>query len=133
MPTATPVTAAEAPKEMTRDDRRIVFAKLNDVYLGEHEGYSAGWTDAKVADDLGVPRAWIATIREENFGPVRENEASVALRAELKRLQEAHDSIIRTSLEIENDVSKRMVRLRADGDRVKGEMQALAGRIDRAL
>jgi hypothetical protein len=62
---------AEAKAEvapMTRDDRRIIFAKLNEVYRNEREGYAPGWTDAKVAEDLGINVAWVAEVRDEHFG-----------------------------------------------------------------
>ena len=75
------------PREMSREDRRIVFAKLNDVYLDERAGYSSGWSDQRVADDLNIPRAWVKSIREENFGP---DGASEEIRA---ALYEAKDVI----------------------------------------
>lgn len=61
---------AEPPREMSRDERRIVFEKLNECYVGPEVGYDKGWSDEKVASDLGVPRAWIESVREEFFGPV---------------------------------------------------------------
>lgn len=64
----------EAPRTMSRDDKRIVFEKLNEVYVDEKTGYGPGWTDAKVASDLGVPRAWVKQIRDEMFGPEGSNE-----------------------------------------------------------
>ncbi len=67
------VVVAEKPEGPTREERRIVFAKLQDVYLDERQGYDAGWTDHRVAEDLGVPRAWVAAIRDENFGPAKDN------------------------------------------------------------
>lgn len=57
-----------APRLLGREDRRIIFAKLNEVYVGEKIGYGEGWTDEKVANDLGVPRAWVKLVRDENFG-----------------------------------------------------------------
>jgi hypothetical protein len=74
------------PRQMTRDDRRIVFEKLNDVYLDEKQGYSPPWTDEKVSVDLGVPRAWVTNVREEMFGPVGSNsdiEAAIKSACEL--------------------------------------------------
>lgn len=62
------------PREMTREDRRIIFEKLNEVYLDENRGYDAGWSDHRVATDLAVPRKWVETIRDENFGPIGTNE-----------------------------------------------------------
>jgi len=71
---------ADPPREMSREDRRIVFAKLDEVYVNETIGYSAGWTDKLVAEDLGVPRAWVATVRDENFGPASNEEIETVIR-----------------------------------------------------
>jgi hypothetical protein len=62
------------PREMSRDDRRVIFAKLDEVYLDEQRGYERGWSDNKVATDLGVPRKWVEVIRSENFGALGANE-----------------------------------------------------------
>lgn len=67
---------AEEPLQMTKEDRRIIFAKIDENYIDETSGYSAEWSDEKIAKDLNVPRAWVSQIREENFGPeVGENIA----------------------------------------------------------
>ena len=65
--------AAVEPRTMTREDRRIVMSKLDEVYLSEKDGYVTPWTDAAVARDLGVPRAWVTDMRDEFFGPARSN------------------------------------------------------------
>jgi hypothetical protein len=64
----------ESARVMTRDDRRIIFEKLNEVYVNDKVGYDKGWTDERVATDLGIPRAWVRLIREENFGDEVGNE-----------------------------------------------------------
>lgn len=64
---------AEPPREMTRDDRRIVFAKLQEAYGTETTGYTSGWTDERVATDLGVPLAWVHEMRNDYFGPLGSN------------------------------------------------------------
>jgi len=64
---------AEAPPEMTRADKRLIFAKLEEVYVDETSGYKTPWTDAAVAKDMAVPLAWVIAIREENFGPAADN------------------------------------------------------------
>lgn len=79
----------DKPVEMGRDDRRIIFAKLDEVYLSADQGYSKGWTDKRIAEDLGVPRAWVEGVREEMFGPARDNEDIRALRTELDGLRAA--------------------------------------------
>ena len=62
-------------KPLTYEYKRLILDKLNDVYLNEKEGYSADWTDRKVADDLGCPLAWVTQLREVNFGPHGSNVA----------------------------------------------------------
>lgn len=54
-------------RPMDKADRRIVFAKLNEVYGDDM--YLEDWIDQKVAEDLGVPVEWVAEVREGDFGP----------------------------------------------------------------
>lgn len=67
---------AEPPEKMTKSDRRTICIKLEKVYIDENIGYSKGWNDEKVALDLGVPRAWVEFLREENFGPNKSEEVT---------------------------------------------------------
>lgn len=62
----------ENTRVLTRADRRIIIDKLTEVYPNDR--YDNGWTDEKVAVDLGVPRAWVRLIREENFGDEGSND-----------------------------------------------------------
>jgi hypothetical protein len=59
------------PQEMTKEDRRIIFAEIDMHYLDETRGYEAQYDDKRVAEGLKVPEAWVRTIREDNFGPER--------------------------------------------------------------
>ncbi len=68
-----PLKPEEKPREMSREDRRIVFAKIDELYLDDKTGYSPPWTDGAVARDLGVPRVWVAQVRDELFGPEGSN------------------------------------------------------------
>lgn len=83
----TPIRA-EPPREMSLEDRRIIFAKIHDVYLDAKTGYDNGWSDKKVATDLGVPQAWVAKIREENFGPDNSNAEARELAARIEKAEE---------------------------------------------
>lgn len=66
--------AAAPPPPMTREDRRVIFEKLNEVYVDEKTGYDRGWSDKRIAEDLGTKRAWVQQVRDEMFGPARDNE-----------------------------------------------------------
>lgn len=67
----TAATIADKPREMSREDRRIINDKLDEVYA--KDAYKSPWTDAAVAKDLGVPRDWVAQVREQFFGPAGSN------------------------------------------------------------
>ncbi|WP_181409841.1 hypothetical protein [Martelella alba] len=75
---STPMVKADPPPVMKRDDRRIIAAKLDDVY--STDAYVEPWTDAAVAKDLGVPRAWVSEVREAFFGPEGGNPLVVKIR-----------------------------------------------------
>lgn len=77
---------AEPPREMSREDRRIIISKLDAVYIDETSGYDSGWNDEKVARDLGVPKAWVTKLRDENFGPEASSAVDRALLDEAKEL-----------------------------------------------
>lgn len=89
---------ADPPPEMTREDKRVINLKLHEVYEGETTGYAKGWSDRKVAEELGVPRAWVAQVRDELFGPAGEPEEIAKLATEhaslVKRLDDAHAQIL---------------------------------------
>jgi hypothetical protein len=85
-----PVRASEEPQvDLDRLNRHIILTKLVEVYLDEKSGYSPGWTDAKVATDLGVPRSWVATLRNENFGP----EGNEDIRNAVAEVKAARDDL----------------------------------------
>lgn len=105
---------ADQPRSMTREDRRIIFEKLNDVYLDEARGYAPGNSDKSVAESLGCPRAWVAQIRDENFGAARDNEDVRDLLAKIDALREI---VVAASSEFEalkarlTEVNREMVTL----------------------
>jgi hypothetical protein len=82
-----PLNAAEIsspPREPTFDDRRIIIAALQEHYIDERTGYAPGFTDHRIAADLGVPRKWVEDLRAANFGPVKDNEDVRTLLAEAR-------------------------------------------------
>jgi hypothetical protein len=93
---------AEPPREMSKEDQRIVFAEINDVYLDEKTGYSSGWNDKKVAEKLGVPLAWVKQVREAHFGKEGETED---LSRELKALRDEFDQLAKGFIEIGRELT----------------------------
>lgn len=87
---------ADPPPVMTKEDRRIIFAGIDEHYVDENTGYKPGWNDQKIATDLNVPLAWVRTIREDNFGP----EVGDAINQELKKLQMAVENAVHLELKV---------------------------------
>lgn len=81
-----PDAAVNPPQSMGRDDRRIIFEKLNEVYVSEKVGYGDGWTDKRVSTELGCALAWVKTVRDEMFGPEGANESIRATIAEAQSI-----------------------------------------------
>lgn len=65
---ATKSPCEEKPRQMAIDDALTIASKLQEVYLGADKGYGDGNTDAKVAESLGVPRAWVKEVRIKSYG-----------------------------------------------------------------
>jgi hypothetical protein len=88
------------PPEMTKEDRRIIFAEIDTYYLDETRGYAHDYNDKRLADALKVPLAWVRKIREENFGPEKgadfDNEAAVLKKAveEAQKVLKATEDMI---------------------------------------
>ena len=62
-------------RPMSREERRIITEQMLETYwLNETVGYKEDWSDHKVSDKMGVPRVWIAQVRDETFGPHDTNE-----------------------------------------------------------
>ncbi|ELT50976.1 hypothetical protein [Brucella intermedia] len=89
---------AEPPRQPNFEEKRIIFAKLEEVYIDERTGYSDDWTDQRVADSLGVPRKWIEDMREANFGPVRNNEETRLLIEEATKLRNELTELVNSAV-----------------------------------
>jgi hypothetical protein len=114
---------------MGKTERRIIFAKLNDVYLDEKVGYADDWSDAKVAQDLGVPVEWVALVREPDFGPEITKELKAAAAKSLDDLQgkiERHILLIDGKLEQSRSIDEKL-------EKAVKEAEAANDRLDELL
>jgi len=128
------VVKAEEPtklREMTRDERLIIMDKIRDVHDGDR--YGSGWSDKKVAEDLGVPWAWVADIREnvlmfqgahdEIFDAFTEMAAPVI--ADMKNMANS----IRVQLENSKAIEARLSSVMAKID----ELERMSRKVDKAI
>lgn len=78
---------ADQPRQMGQGDRRRVFRAIDDYWDERSARYQGGTTDKSIAEKLGVPRAWVETIRIEAFGDTGRNEDLDKVIGTLKNLQ----------------------------------------------
>lgn len=83
---------AKTLKDIDRQTRRIIDAKLDEVYDLSKGGYLEGWNDKRVSQDLGCAVEWVALVRDFGFGPettAADLSKEVALvKAEFEKLRE---------------------------------------------
>lgn len=72
--------AAETPRTISREDRKRIHEMIGQHYLDV--GYEPPWTDKLIAENLKVPQAWVAEIRDEFFGDEGSNNELETFRSE---------------------------------------------------
>lgn len=127
----------EEPRKMGREDRRIIFEKLNEVYLNEAVGYETGWSDHRVATDLGVPRKWVEQIRDENFGAIGTNPEMSEFLSEAEKLISEARSILSQCRKAREDIDAilkqpEFVSLNYISDRI-GAVERLAEKVKKLV
>lgn len=134
-----PAVSETPPTEPTRADKRLIFAKLEEVYVDESAGYKTPWTDAAVAKDLGVPMAWVASVREENFGPANDNGEIRDMLARVKAASSEAMKVLAEAKSIRAEGKSILDRVNASisaavdiGKKLDG-LTAIAERIERSL
>lgn len=114
------IVADKIDGALSREGKRIIFMKLNEVYRDEATGYAAGWSDDRIATDLGVPVQWVQAIRDEDFGPA---DPVAPLFADLRKImKDADDAFDKFSVAVDDAIRERTAfenRLNALENRIK--------------
>ncbi|AJY46856.1 hypothetical protein [Martelella endophytica] len=131
-PTEAITTAPQAdpPPAMDREDRRIITEKLDDVY-GDR-GYRGSWTDATLARDLNVPRAWVSDVREAFFGPEGSNPLLDEYTAEKEGFDRLHAGFM-AARKAHCEEHDRLLKLALDLSGKADEIARIGKRIEREL
>lgn len=107
-PETPPMNAARQP---TREDNRRILDALDTVYDVDHQRYKGQESDDTVAGKLDVPRAWVATIRDQSFGP-DVNEAQTLLPTQLEAAIKELEAIRDRSFALYNDADAKLAEFR---------------------
>lgn len=65
-----PMVAEATPSDAAKKAKRLVYMALEDYYDDGKKAYKPGWTDDRIAKEVGCAEAFVARIREDDFGPV---------------------------------------------------------------
>lgn len=89
----TPTTTEEKPmteqveilkRVMSREEKRAIIRRLDEVYDTVSQRYVDDWTDHRVAQGMNLPRAWITELRDEVYGPAGSNDEMDQLSTQMK-------------------------------------------------
>jgi hypothetical protein len=116
--------ASKAPPEPSREDKRLINAKLDEVYDTNAQRYSGSWTDAKLAVDMGVPRAWVEKQRNDLYGPEGSNQ-------EINSAVNEANAVLASACTLLANTEKAITEARATLGSLAGEHQRLTGIVDR--
>ncbi|AXQ68844.1 hypothetical protein HOU00_gp281 [Caulobacter phage CcrPW] len=93
--TINPVPTADQPRQATREQNQKILEKLHEVYDSSDPAnphYISTYTDKQVAEELHYPAAWIAAVRDQFFGPEK-NEAAELLIKDAKALKARQEDL----------------------------------------
>lgn len=115
-------------KEVDKTAKRLIDERLDEVYDAAKGGYLKGYTDAKLAEEMNVNRAWVAAVRDFGHGPEttaadisEELKAFDAKMDEWREAKKVVDASIEALTRLDNQVNDRL----ASFEKLSKEVQAL--------
>ena len=84
--TVVPIKEALAPRALTPDEKTKARGKLEGCFDEQRGVYLDGMSDQKIGEQLGLPWASVRDYREVAFGPLKGNEETAALKADIDKL-----------------------------------------------
>lgn len=90
--TPAPTSTADQPRQASREQNQKILEKLHEVYDTSDPAnphYVKTYTDKQVAEELHYPAAWVSAVRDQFFGPEKNEAAEVFIKdaKELKAKQ----------------------------------------------
>lgn len=123
------MTAKTSPAALKSQAK--MFAMLSEFFDAETGQYADGWSDARIARDVGMAESYVAEAREAAHGPLREHPAIEQAKADLAALRSKTD---RDIVEMSPDAGPDGPGLRARGGRGpaadrEGQLHRAQGRL----
>ncbi len=98
-----PTSAADPPRQPTKDDRKRIRDALDEHYVEDRGCYAGAMTDKALGAQLDVPFAWIGELREAmGLGPDK-NEVAAVIAGQLNTLRQG---LAKSQAEIERLIER---------------------------
>lgn len=97
---------ANSPREMDKTSSRKIFRMLDECYDEPNNRYVTDYTDERIAKELSVPRAWVAKVREEHFGPAGPNPEQARIMEKIQLLESRVITLENAGLELAQNAEK---------------------------
>lgn len=120
--------AAVAASDAAKRAKRMVFMALEDYYDDGKRAYKPGWSDERIAKELGLSEATVANIRDENYGPAGEPPEIEKLRAEFAAWEADRRKAIASVRELANAANQNAANIEAH---LNASVEAFNARLDR--
>lgn len=117
------VAHPSSPRTQTAEDKRLIRMRLEEVYDPERGMYTGALNDDKVAEEMGVPRAWVTAAREY-LGEDRCEQQQIS-REEINRALLAIQEMTDTAERLRSDVAALIDRINRETRNVAAALQAL--------
>lgn len=117
----TPEQSAAAKKV-----HRAVMEALMSVYDDDGKRYTAGYTDAKVAEETGAACEYVRKVREDYFGPVVVPSEFTAIRQEMDALIGSIALVRRDMAQIRTNADSRVDELEKIGKGIGDKLDRIA-------
>jgi hypothetical protein len=114
------MNSTPSQRSMTRDERYLIFTKIDENYDRNKNSYNGSWNDEKIAKDFNVPRAWVSTIRDENFGPDTNEQVTMIITEANLLLGE-----FKSAAPIAEGIIKQLQELTKKADRIEEQLRDL--------
>jgi len=114
-------TETVAPTDKAKVAKRAAYALLLDNYDDKNKRYNGDWSDKRIADTVGMSEAFVAKIREDDFGPAGPPPQLIDLKDRITRLEAAFRAKEAKVLEAMDDLPKMQEEL----ELCKSQLQAI--------
>lgn len=127
-----PEPSAPAASDAAKKAKRMVYRALEDYYDDVRRAYRVNTktnephSDATIAKELGVAEAFVAKIREDDFGPIAEPSELSALRADLAG---ARNGVVRLHDEFKAELGRMGKEIEKVEGRFLANMQAALDKV----